>query len=845
MSSRPRARPAHAPGPTYLAYTPDGRQLITVGLNNVIRVFTTGSDAEPVNIDVQQDAHTAVAAANSFFVAGSEDGSVCKYSLSSNALDEVLVRSTLPVRDVALSPDGQWVAVATDELVVKVINTEDMTRVMYLREQSRPVKHVSFDHSGSMLAVSCSDGIVYIYSLSSEEPQLVKRLDGLIKMVETDSQSNAKVIWHPDGRALAAPTPTKSVQVVSRNDWANQKYFSSGQKGDFTAVAWSPNGALLATAGDDLNITLWDTQTQQAVVRSTSDREPVSALAWHPTDNLLSYTTYDGELYMHAGFVPNEHQPLLERVLARAPMLNEPLSEVSGNVRRPMMNGEKPAERRRAGTPDSLDDILGPDAMSEGGDPFIEDDDGAGYVEDINVNGKRPGADLQAPLVKRSYSSHKWQPRIHHSFQPGSTPWRGNRRYLCLNLTGFIWTVDQETHHTITVEFYDRAAHRDFHFTDPFLYDKACLGEHGAAFSCPPSSEHGSLIYFRPHETWTARTDWRTTLPRGEEVTSLSLSSSCIVVTISKGYVRVYTLYGVPFRVYRQKSGPAVACASWRDYVLTIGNGPIGGDGSTKLLYTIENVKRDEVCQSEDMLPLPEGAELQSVFWSDKGDPCIYDSEGILLICLHWRTPGQAKWVPLLDSSQLDRLATGRKEESYWPVAVAMDKFHCIILKGGEKYPYFPRPLLSDFDFKIPISSHVDMEDDDEENEVEKLEENFVLNSLLLDLQDDLVSHTNSTQAQKVELSQRELEVNKVLLQLLAAECREGEERGMKALEIVTLMKDHSGRMLEAAGKIATRFGRDTLNEKIALLAERRLVGLVDEEEELYDPVSRNLVVDR
>ena len=44
-----------------------------------------------------------------------------------------------------------------------------------------------------------------------------------------------------------------------------------------------------------------------------------------------------------------------------------------------------------------------------------------------------------------------------------------------LNLTGFVWTVDQDTHHTVTVEFYDHEYHRDFHFTDPYLYDKACL----------------------------------------------------------------------------------------------------------------------------------------------------------------------------------------------------------------------------------------------------------------------------------------------------------------------------------------------------------------------------------
>lgn len=62
-------------------------------------------------------------------------------------------------------------------------------------------------------------------------------------------------------------------------------------------------------------------------------------------------------------------------------------------------------------------------------------------------------------------------------------------------------------------------------------------------------------------------------------------------------------------------------------------------------------------------------------------DPMIYDSDGVLLVLMHWRLPGQAKWVPLLDTRTMERLASGRKEESYWPVAVAQDKFHCIILK--------------------------------------------------------------------------------------------------------------------------------------------------------------------
>lgn len=52
----------------------------------------------------------------------------------------------------------------------------------------------------------------------------------------------------------------------------------------------------------------------------------------------------------------------------------------------------------------------------------------------------------------------------------------------------------------------------------------------------------------------------------------------------------------------------------------------------------------------------------------------------------------------------------------------------------------------------------------------------------------------------------------------------------MKALEIVSLMKDRNGKMVEAAGKIAGRYGRTVLQEKISELMEKKLMG-IDEEE--------------
>ena len=565
------------------------------------------------------------------------------------------------------------------------------------------------------------------------------------------------------------------------------------------------------------------------------DYANVTNFAWHPYENAAAFTTSDGEVYICSDFITGEAAKLLEKTLQPAPFLHDPLSEISGNARKTLTNGEKvtlAASRRRHGTPDSLDDILPPDVDMDD-DNFVSDDDGAGYQEHgPNGVNKRMGDHLDdygGYRSKRRAPEATWEPRLHESFQPGSTPWRGDRKYLCVNLIGFVWTVDQDSHNTVTVEFSDRELHRDFHFTDPYKYDKACLNENGTLFSCPESRENKSTIFYRPHETWTARNDWRIELPAGEDVEAISLSDSYITATTSANYVRTYTLFGTPVRVYRQKSAPGVTCASWRDYILTMGNGPVGGDGQTQLLYTIENVKRDEVCQSEDVVALTEDAELRSVFFSDSGDPCIFDSTGVLLVLQHWRTPGQARWVPILDTKLLDRLAGGKKEETYWPVAVAQEKFHCIILKGGDRYPYFPKPLLTEFDLKIPCSGPDLNVEDQATLEGPRLEESFVRSSLLLGLFEDLASSTNVTHTQRSELTRKEIEVDKILLQLLNVECREGEERGMKALEIVSLMKDRSGKMIEAAGKVASRYGRTVLHEKIGELAEKRLMGLEDE----------------
>ena len=170
----------HAQGSTQLTYSHDGKYLITAGADQLIRKFTVDEESkEPQTFEQHTEPVTGIAASRNAFASASEDCTVSLFRMQGSEEGvRLLTRCTLPVRDVAFSPDGEWLGVASEYIILvftmsdyvretnaKVVNTISPSRVIILRGHSKSVKHISFHPNGNIVTTSSSDGSIYVFQL--------------------------------------------------------------------------------------------------------------------------------------------------------------------------------------------------------------------------------------------------------------------------------------------------------------------------------------------------------------------------------------------------------------------------------------------------------------------------------------------------------------------------------------------------------------------------------------------------------------------------------------------------------------------------------------------------------
>ncbi|CCO27412.1 Minichromosome loss protein 1 AltName: Full=DNA polymerase alpha accessory factor Mcl1 [Rhizoctonia solani AG-1 IB] len=222
------------------------------------------------------------------------------------------------------------------------------------------------------------------------------------------------------------------------------------------------------------------------------------------------------------------------------------------------------------------------------------------------------------------------------------------------------------------------------------------------------------------------------------------------------------------------------------------------------LRYSLVAVDGFDLVQ-EGRLPVPRGETLKWIGVTAEGAPTMADSSGVLYVLDRHRRPTQARWVPVLDSNLLSRRVG--KDETYWPVGLSGSQFHCIILKGRESEPGFPRPLVQDLEVRTPLLIA-------EQESGEQEEQLFREMLHLIMLQDSQLHEEEESE----ELARGKLSVDKLILTLIQGACKNGQHA--RAIDLASMLRSSSS--IEGASRIAGFYHLRGLQERFNALREAR-----------------------
>ena len=140
---------------------------------------------------------------------------------------------------------------------------------------------VAFDPTGNRLATGCHDGQLRIWDLTkTPQPAVTK---SIVAHATKGQEPGAiySVAWSPDGKQVLSASFDRTLKLWDPTSGAlvrefkayNAKDFPKGHQQGVFSAAFSPDGKLLVSGGDDRIINIWNT-ADGSVVRAAGQSQP-------------------------------------------------------------------------------------------------------------------------------------------------------------------------------------------------------------------------------------------------------------------------------------------------------------------------------------------------------------------------------------------------------------------------------------------------------------------------------------------------------------------------------------------------------------------------------------------
>ncbi len=182
-----------------------------------------------------------------YFAASSSDGAVYLWRAPDFQVYAVLRRHTQLISSLQFSWDGRLLLSSGIDRLLCLWDVAEATLVAMLDNDGVPVLAAALHPAGDVVATAGTDNVIRMWAWQ----------DGIRRAVVRAPTVLTDLAYSPDGRMLVSVGQDSAISVWRADD-AAAVHFLRGHAGNVLAVACHPDGRRLATGGEDGAICLWD-----------------------------------------------------------------------------------------------------------------------------------------------------------------------------------------------------------------------------------------------------------------------------------------------------------------------------------------------------------------------------------------------------------------------------------------------------------------------------------------------------------------------------------------------------------------------------------------------------------